>query len=621
MNNTIRAYDQEFPQRVRDGLISASDLLQWNSGKIDKTYREIAASNRAAEFTIGWLGNMTLNPLQQHTDVFADALGIRLGSVVAPYGQYFQELLNELSATRSADPDVLVLALSLRRLAPSLVEGSRTRSRAVVEEEMDNIVAGIGDWVKLAKSNTRAHLFVCNFVRPPAMRFGIADMAFGAGEHYMYSELNRRLASLFADEPRVTVIDANHAVSRAGVYDNWNPQMYRLAKVKWGEMGLKHLSILLARACRALFHPARKCLIMDLDNTLWGGVLGEEGPEGIRVGEGDAVGESFAAFQRSLLDMKARGILLAVCSKNNPEDVQEAFRLRPDMPISLDDFACTAINWQPKHANIQSIADTLNIGVDSLAFVDDNPVECELIRQMLPDVLTIELPKDPAVYADLLYEVPQLDKIRVTEEDLAKTEQYKANFEREVHRQSVGDMETFLKSLETEVVVRPARQSDVHRIHQLFTKTNQFNVTTIRYTGTQIEEFLESADWLLWVVSARDKFGELGTVGLFLVELQGDQARIDSFIMSCRALGRSIETVVCNVLKERVFDDARVSRLVARFVPTAKNAPASDFFAHQGFDALRTDDDGTIEYGLERTDCQPVPCPAINVVTDGGASS
>ena len=553
------------------GILPAADsIFDWSSGDVDRAFRRLSAVTSPADLCVVWLGNHTLDPMVRYATVIAASYDLHLNNVIGPYDQLFQELLSEDSATLSASPGAIVLSLSLRKFSPLLVEGGANLSRESTDTEIRRITRALDEWVQVATNRTDAHLFVCNFSRPPSLRFGIADTSLGMGEQFIYSELNSRLAALAADNPRVTIIDAAHAATRAGTHRNWNPRMYRLAKIEWEGGVVAHLAAFIARACRALVRPARKCIVLDLDNTLWGGILGEEGPERIRINEGDPIGESFRAFQRALLDMKSRGILLAICSKNNREDVEEAFRVRDDMPLRLADFSCTAINWEPKHANIASIAETLNIGTDSLAFVDDNPAECELVRQMMPEVLTLQLPRDPAVYADLLYEMPDFDKLRLTREDLAKSEQYAANFAREEHRQLAGDMAGFLESLGTEVQVRPAEKGDLTRVQQLFAKTNQFNVTTIRYTASEIQHFIDDQNCIIDVISAKDRFGDLGLIGVYVVRFVGTSAHIDSFVMSCRALGRGIETAAYNVLRAQVFRNASISRLTGTFSPTKK---------------------------------------------------
>ena len=388
--------------------------------------------------------------------------------------------------------------------------------------------------------------------------------------------------------------------------------MYRLAKIEWDGPAATGVAQLIGRALRALVRPACKCLVVDLDNTLWGGVVGEDGPRGINLAEGDPAGESFLAFQRALLDLKAQGVLLAICSKNNREDAEEAFEIS-QMPLRLTDFAATRINWANKHENILGIAQELNIGTDSMVFVDDNPAECELVRQMLPEVTTLQLPRDPAEYVDTLTRLPNFDKLVITDEDLRKTELYRENAARMEKRAQIVDLVGYLESLGTKLQFANASLENLVRIHQLFSKTNQFNCTTKRYTPAEIEEFIESDDWLLEFVKAEDNFGDLGVIGIYLVRLEKEKSEIDSFILSCRAMGRGIESAMCNRIKDHIFKKPGAKELLASFVPTQKNSPAVDFFESQAFEVIDVSRDGAKQYRLFRNNCKPVYCPGIHI--------
>jgi FkbH-like protein len=592
--------------------LNHADPFDLTTAELDRRFREISARPQESDVRVAWLGNHTLDPLMRATTVFADAFGVQLQNHVGAFDQHFQEILDGTSPTRRMSPNAIVLSLSLRGLAPRLVYGSGNLEPALLQDEIARAIATMENWLRLALANTQAQLLICNFVRPPSSRFGPVDYSLSMGEHAIYRALNERLAALAAEDARVTVLDTQHAAACAGLAGSWNPRMYHMAKIEWDSQVVLHMGQLVARACRAVVKPPRKCLVVDLDNTLWGGVLGEDGLQGIRIGQGDPVGESFAAFQAALLDVKARGVLLALCSKNNAADVDEAFAVRSDMPLAMEDFAYKVINWDPKHKNIKVIANALNIGLDSLAFVDDNPVECALVRQMLPDVLTLQLPEDPSTFSDFIYQVPDFDTLRVTAEDANKTQQYAENAKRQALQETVGDLNAFLESLDTQVDVAVAGQADTARIHQLFTKTNQFNLTTIRYTRGDIANFLAAPECHLHTIRSRDKFGDLGMIGVYLLRQDGDLVEIDSFVMSCRALGRGIESAACNLLKEFAFGTLGARALQGCFLPTAKNKPAADFYERQGFSRGPVDERGAVFFQLSADDAHSIPCPGIN---------
>lgn len=341
----------------------------------------------------------------------------------------------------------------------------------------------------------------------------------------------------------------------------------------------------------------KKCLVLDLDNTLWGGILGEDGPDGILLG-GDYPGKAYHCFQEALLELGKSGVILTVCSKNNEADVLEAWEKNPFMVLRKDSFAAWQINWTDKVTNIVKIADELGIGLDSLVFVDDNPSERELVKQMLPMVEVPVFPIHP-------YELPVFFKdlvekyfrvYSITGEDRKKTEQYKANARRAEARRSFQDYSSFLESLDIHVSIEAANMFNIPRIAQMSQKTNQFNLTTRRYTDADIRGFLDNG-WDIWCIGVSDSFGDNGITGSIMVD--GD--RIDSFFLSCRILGKGIEMAFAKSIL-RLLKDKGVTNVKASYLPTAKNAQVSDFYDRCGFDCTALHDNGAKDYVLNLTD-------------------
>ena len=322
----------------------------------------------------------------------------------------------------------------------------------------------------------------------------------------------------------------------------------------------------------------KKCLVLDLDNTLWGGVLGEDGIDGIKIG-GDYPGKAFLFFQKALVELSKNGIILTICSKNNERDVMELWKDNPFMALKKEDIAAYRINWNNKADNIVALSKELNIGLDSMVFIDDNPTERELIRQALPMVETPEFPKEP-------YELPAFFKIlldsyfrvySVTNEDKKKTEQYKANAARAKERSHFTDMASFLRSLQMKLRIEPLNDFNLPRIAQMTQKTNQFNLTTKRYTDADIMN-LHQEGCKIWCISVEDKFGDNGITGLIIVK--GNT--IDELLLSCRILGKGIEfAFVKTILK--ALRDAGANEIYAEYIPTAKNSQVSDFYDRCGF--------------------------------------
>jgi FkbH-like protein len=306
--------------------------------------------------------------------------------------------------------------------------------------------------------------------------------------------------------------------------------------------------------------------------------------------------------------------MLAINSKNNDEDVREAFRLRSEMPLKLEDFSALRINWQNKHENLIAIAEELSIGVDSLVFVDDNPAECTLIEEMLPEVRVVRLPSDPADYAEVLLDLMEFEKLSITAEDRAKTRQYQEQRQRTEHRETTGDLDAYLASLQTEIRIRAASEANRARVHQLFSKTNQFNVTTRRYSPADIDRFMADERFVLRTIDAVDRFGPLGIIGVYLIDLSQGLPHVDSFLMSCRAIGRGIETAVMNTIKQELLLNRRHEALSADFIPTKKNAPARNFYQSQGFVQVAEDESGRQSFELRADAAQPIGCPHVAIV-------
>lgn len=338
----------------------------------------------------------------------------------------------------------------------------------------------------------------------------------------------------------------------------------------------------------------KKCLVLDLDNTIWGGILGEDGINGIKVG-GDYPGKAYHLFQEALLELSKSGVILTICSKNNEAEVLEAFERNPFMVLKKDSFATWKINWKDKASNIREIAEELNIGLDSLVFIDDNPSERELIRQSLPMVAVPEFPAQPyeliPFYKDLVEKYFRV--FNLTEEDKAKTAQYKANALRAQARESFTDLGSFFKSLEIRIGIEPADEFNIPRIAQMTQKTNQFNLTTKRYTESEIKQRLGDG-WKVYCMSVSDRFGDYGITGCILI----NGTEIDSLLLSCRILGKGIESAFTKKVMELLRDEG-YSDLSARYCPTAKNGQVKDFYDRCGFTVTDINESGDKTYSIE----------------------
>jgi FkbH-like protein len=454
---------------------------------------------------------------------------------------------------------------------------------------------------------------VANFPGPAQPAFGVADLNAEYGETEFFLDLNLDLLRRFKGHPRVQVFDLDRLASRFGRDRVLDRRMCYLAKMEWSFPFLGCVAAELARHARAARGLGRRGLVLDLDNTLWGGALAEDGPAGVRIGAGDPEGEAFLDFQHRLKALQARGVLLAACGRNHPGDVRELFDSRPEIPLRLDDFAALELSWSPKHEGLRKIAAALGLDTGSLVFMDADPAEVSLVQQMLPEVKAVLLPPDPAELTAAIDRLTDFERTAVSAGEAWQTGQHR---EREAPRTAAGDLGTCLATLRTELAITRAKRDDLPRVHQLFTRTSQFNLTTPRYTPAEVERFIASPICELWVARARDRFGDQGTVGAVLLRRDGRIVYIDSFLVSCRAMGRGIETAIMNHVKHRLLDEPGHLELRGRYLPTARNRPVETFYDDQGFRLLERRDSGEKLYVLRRTETREKPCEWIEVVQD-----
>lgn len=342
----------------------------------------------------------------------------------------------------------------------------------------------------------------------------------------------------------------------------------------------------------------KKCLVLDLDNTLWGGILGEDGLENLKIGD-SYPGLPYLHFQEAILEASKAGVILAVCSKNNEEDALEVFEKHPFQIIKLNHIAAYRINWQDKATNIQEIANELNIGVDSIVFIDDNPAERERVKQMIPEVEVPDFPSSPIFLVQFFKNVYEnnFQTYLLTEEDKNKTSQYISNAERNVFKKTFTSVEQYLESLEMELEIYTASNFTIPRIAQMTQKTNQFNLTTRRYTEEDIRGLVNSGS-SIFCVSVKDKFGENGISLLSIIKIEKNIAHLDTFLLSCRILGRNIEKVFLNYILNHLFN-RNISLIKAEYIPSKKNKQTEDFYDNMGFKLDLMGTDGTKYYSLD----------------------
>jgi FkbH-like protein len=421
-----------------------------------------------------------------------------------------------------------------------------------------------------------------------------ADLLHPLSLRAVESSLNERLIAIARANQNLVIVDTELLFRRYGESALLSEAFWYLGRIRYSNQMFRSLATLLLQADNAYAYRTRKVLILDLDNTIWGGIVGEAGALGIALSE-DGIGRCYRDFQRALKAITRTGVLLAICSKNNPGDLDEVFERNSMMILRREDFACIRANWDPKPQNILSIAESLNLGVDSFLFIDDNPVERELVRTTLPGVSVPEFPSRvenlPSWF--LREVIPEwFGKYTITSEDLNKTAQYRVNEERQQLSRTL-DFDSFLDSLQIECVLLVDPADQISRIAQLTQKTNQFNLTTRRYQIPDIQHFLDSPDHAVVLLEYKDRFGSEGMVGLTILNFA--ESRIDSLLMSCRIIGRKVEDRILS----KAFDLFRArgcQKIAADFIPTSKNQQVASFYDSHGFVLLSNGQDGCKHY-------------------------
>ena len=565
------------------------------AGLLDELAPHLPAAKPNQTVKVGLLGNATLDHLQNYLKVELYQAGLRPDLYAGGFGQYTQEILDPESGLYAFAPDVLVLAIHPSRLFPNLHSFPFDMT---VEERRAEMAAGLESIRTLLQTFTQrcpAVVLLHNMVVPQHPALGTLDLRDELGQVALFNTINLQLAEMVRDQFRnVYVIDEDAIQSRCGKAQATDARMWLAARLPWSDAVLRAMSQEYMRFIRPLKGLHKKCIVLDLDNTLWGGVIGEDGLAGIQLGS-EAPGSAYVAFQRELERLWRRGILLAISSKNNLDDALSVFEQHPDMVLKLSHFAAYRINWEPKEHNIREIARELNIGLDSLVFLDDNPVERAKVRDELPMVLTPELPTDPAHYRRALLELGVFDTLALTEEDRNRNKLYTEQQARQQYEAtfSSGSLDDYLAGLQMTVHIEPANNLTLPRIAQLTRKTNQFNLTTRRYTEAQIDE-MRARGSLVFGMSVSDRFGDNGLVGVAIVSPRShDVWEIDTFLMSCRVMGRDVETALLAALAQQVRERG-ARHLDGWYIPTAKNAPVKDFYPRHGFTATSEMPDGSV---------------------------
>ncbi len=497
-----------------------------------------------------------------------------LKPVIAPFGQPVSILLHKDLPCWRNTPDVAVVwtrPQSVISAFNSLLRYEQVPLQTVLQQvdEYSSLLVNMSAWVKYA--------FVPTWVLPLYRSvFGVLDMKTGIGLTNTVMRMNLRLIENLEKTSNIYVLNTHRWTQRAGIHA-FSPKLWYLGKIVFGNEVFKEAVRDIKAALGGMLGYARKLIIVDLDDTLWGGIVGEVGWENLVLGGHHHLGEAYVDFQNVLRSMKNRGILLAIVSKNEEQVALGAIRKHPEMVLKLEDFAGWRINWQDKVQNVLDLMTELNLGPQSTVFIDDNPVERARVKESLPEIFVPDWPKDPMLYPAALLSLRCFEMPSLSREDLARTTMYLSENKRRELKETVSSFEEWLTRLAIRVQVEELHPANLQRATQLLNKTNQMNLSTRRMSEAELMAWAAEKHHKLWTVRVSDKFGDAGLTGIVSLDIQDRNAQITDFILSCRVLGRKIEETMLSTAIH--YARARgVEDVYARYIPTSKNKPCLDFF-------------------------------------------
>ena len=539
------------------------------------------------------LGDATADYLAPAIRSSALRHGVLVELYVPAYGQWTREALDPGSGFAGFAADMALVAPDYRALGLGSVQIDASAAQAAVQAALariEGVLAGI------TRAGTRTVLLQSLAV-PPDPWCGHLDGQLAGSITGQVVAFNSGLAKLAAEHAAV-LFDLAALAALVGSARWFDPGQWHRAKLPFALDLVPLYGDHVARLLGVLRGKARKCLVLDLDNTLWGGVIGDDGLDGIRIGQGDAAGEAHLALQNHALALKMRGIVLAVCSKNEEATARLPFQSHPDMALREADIAVFLANWTDKASNLRQIAAVLNLGTEALVFVDDNPAERARVRQMLPEVAVPELPDDPAYYVSALAQAGYFETLGLSADDANRAEQYRANASRTQSMENLGDYGAYLAALDMACDIRPFDSLGRTRIAQLINKSNQFNLTTRRYSEAEVAAIEGDAAKFTLQIRLSDRFGDNGMISVLIFDRSAPDWTCDSWLMSCRVLGRRVEEAALAAVASEARKAGAV-RLIGHYIPSAKNMLVAEHFKKLGFVHDLTDSNGSSRWQLE----------------------
>lgn len=582
---------------------------------IDKARTAGRAFDPLIPFRLGVLSNSTVDMIVPALVASAARRGILLDPIQADYDQVAQEALNPGSKINSSKPDAVLLALDYRALPLKLTLGNGQASSTVIQ----GVIGYLQSLREGIKTHSNAVVVFQTFAPPVEPLFGSLDRSLPGTMKNLIGEINRELAEYVRGSGDV-LLDVAALGETVGLADWHDQQLWNLGKFAFSDRLIPLYADHVARTVAAIRGKSGKVLILDLDNTVWGGVIGDDGLHGIAIAQGDARGEAHLNVQRLALALRQRGIVLAVCSKNTDEIAREPFEKHPEMLLKLEHIAVFQANWEDKATNIQAIAKELSLGLDAMVFLDDNPAERGLVRKLLPQVAVPELPEDPAYYARTLAAGGYFEAVTFASEDLQRADYYQDNAKRATLQKQAGGVEAYLASLDMTITFQPFDTTGRARIVQLINKSNQYNLTTHRYTDPEVEAAERAPDVFTLQVRLADIFGDNGMISVVICRPSEPGVwEIDTWLMSCRVLGRRVENMVLREILAHAHE-AGIRKLVGVYLPTDRNKLVIDHYSKLGFIKTREEESGATYWEMPVEGTEPEGAP-MKIISRGFAST
>jgi FkbH-like protein len=574
------------------------------AARLDATRADLISARVAV------LANFTAEPVAPILRARALPSRLLLDTWVAGYDVWSQEILDPGSRLRTAAPDVVILALELETLAPALASDFLEHAHAHIMAQIQETAGRVQDAIRALRSWSKAKVLVHAFPLPTRRALGMYDPVAPHGQTAAIRALNDRLRDMARAIDNCFVVDIDRLVMQLGE-ERWRDRrMALLARMPLTPLALHALAEEYLRYLRAFSGAVRKVLVVDLDNTLWGGILGEDGIDGIQLGD-TYPGSAYVDLQKAMLALHRRGVVLAINSKNNAADVAEVLERHPSMVLKPEHFAAMRVNWQDKLTNMVELADELGLGIDSFVFIDDSDAECERLRQALPEVLTLQLGGEPAARVQTLGGLGVFDTLSHSDEDRERGTFYRREVQRTQLRKSLQTIEEFYASLEMQLFVEPIDDRNVARAADLTQRTNQFNLTTRRFTRDELAALTMSEETEVYGFRLVDRFGDSGMIAVAMLRAAHDKMTVENLLMSCRVLKRTVEDAVLAFVVERAASRA-APVIEGLYRPSKKNGLVADLYRQHGFTPARQLGDTQV---FVRSTEPPLPYPSwIHVI-------